>query len=119
MSKVGLLGTKYPMDEIFYTSRIEANDIQILLPDKLTVRKSTESFMKRSVLVNCRRRKSDLKPAKLGVECIILGCTEIGLLVKQEDAEITFLDTTVIHASRPQLLLQLRQPFYLISAKVW
>lgn len=35
MSKVGLLGTKYPMDEIFYTSGIEANDIQILLPDKL------------------------------------------------------------------------------------
>ncbi|AWP36680.1 hypothetical protein DXF96_12210 [Heyndrickxia coagulans] len=35
ISKVGLLGTKYTMDEIFYTSRIEANDIQLLLPDKL------------------------------------------------------------------------------------
>ncbi|EKN63705.1 aspartate/glutamate racemase family protein [Schinkia azotoformans] len=63
---VGLLGTKYTMEQDFYKSRIESKGIKVLVPN--------------------------------GAEGIILGCTEIGLLVKQEDSEVPLFDTTVIHA---------------------
>jgi aspartate racemase len=101
---VGLLGTKYTMEQDFYKSRIESKGIKILVPnieDRDVVNKvifeelclgefkqsSREYYLKviRSLIDN-------------GAEGIILGCTEIGLLVKPGDSEVLLFDTTLIHA---------------------
>ena len=105
--KVGLLGTKYTMGESFYSNRLFEACIEVLVPsmvDQDTVnavifnelclgkieKKSKESYVE---VIN------DLVAG--GSQAIILGCTEIGLLVKQADLpEIPLLDTTELHARK-------------------
>lgn len=104
-STVGLLGTRFTMEQDFYKGRLK-NDhgIDVIIPDELertaihtilydelclgaikTV--SKEKF--KSIIANLEQR---------GAEGIILGCTEIPLIVKQEDCEIFLYDTTRLHA---------------------
>lgn len=101
---VGLLGTKYTMEQDFYKSRIQSKGIKVLIPNdhecemvnKIiyqelclgTIKESSKDYYKQ-VIRNLMNR---------GAEGIILGCTEIGLLVKQADAEVPLFDTTTIHA---------------------
>ncbi|QDP41508.1 aspartate/glutamate racemase family protein [Radiobacillus deserti] len=101
---VGLLGTKYTMEQDFYKSRIEANGIKVIVPEKEDrnlvnkviyeelclgqIKPSSKSYYQ-SVIQNL---------VHAGAEGIILGCTEIGLLVKPEGSEVPLFDTTVIHA---------------------
>ena len=105
--KVGLLGTKYTMGESFYASKLLEANIEVLVPnladqeivnsvifDELCLGK-TEKESRDTYL----RILADL--VSRGAEAIILGCTEIGLLVKQEDLpEIPLLDTTQLHARK-------------------
>ena len=102
--KVGLLGTKYTMTEPFYKCRLEAQNFDVLVPapddinlvnrvifDELclgTIRpESKVEFLR--IIDDLRRR---------GAEGVILGCTEIGLLVTQQDTDLPVFDTTLIHA---------------------
>lgn len=101
---VGLLGTKYTMEQDFYKSRIQSKGIKVLIPNDYeremvnkiiyqelclgTIKESSKDYYKQ-VIRNLMNR---------GAEGIILGCTEIGLLVKQADAEVPLFDTTTIHA---------------------
>ena len=101
---VGLLGTKYTMEQDFYKKRIEENGIQVLVP------KSEERSVVNQVIygelclgkVQSSSRDYYKKVIQhlvdRGAEGIILGCTEIGLLVKPEDSDVPLFDTTVIHA---------------------
>lgn len=105
MKKIGLLGTRYTMEEDFYTGRLQKNfGLDVLLPGKPerdeVHRVIFEELVVGKVLPDSRRKYLQIiqSLADRGAEGVILGCTEIGLLVKQEDCELPLFDTTLIHA---------------------
>ncbi|MGB3262030.1 aspartate/glutamate racemase family protein [Paenisporosarcina sp.] len=101
---IGLLGTKYTMEQDFYKSRIESNGIKVLVPNsedrEVINRVIFEELCLGDIQQSSREcyQKVIQKLVDDGAEGIILGCTEIGLLVRPEDAEVPLFDTTVIHA---------------------
>lgn len=104
LNSVGLLGTKYTMIQDFYKSRIEANDIKVLIPVHEDIELINKVIYEELCLgkINHASKEYFKKVIKnlidRGAEGIILGCTEIGLLIKEEDSEVPIFDTTVIHA---------------------
>ncbi|MDF1510348.1 aspartate/glutamate racemase family protein [Robertmurraya sp. DFI.2.37] len=102
--KVGLLGTKYTMEQDFYKSRIEANGIHVLIPNQ-NERENINHIIYDELCLGTITTSSREYYQKViesladrGAEGIILGCTEIGLLVNQHDSEVPIFDTTIIHA---------------------
>jgi len=107
MSRVGLLGTRFTMEQDFYRGRLtDRHGLNVVTPAK-----EDRDFIHRVIYEElCLGRiLRDSKDGYLriidrllgaGAEAVILGCTEIGLLVNQEDTSITLLDTTSIHADR-------------------
>ncbi|SDM67741.1 aspartate/glutamate racemase family protein [Sediminibacillus halophilus] len=101
---VGLLGTKYTMEQDFYKARLEANGIKVVIPSKEERVNVNRVIYDELCLGKINPSSKDYYQqvirhlVKDGVEGIILGCTEIGLLVKPEDAEVSLFDTTAIHA---------------------
>ncbi|OIJ20175.1 aspartate racemase [Anaerobacillus alkalidiazotrophicus] len=101
---VGLLGTKYTMEQDFYKSRIQSNGINVLIPDKEERNNVNKVIYEELCLGQIEQASKDYYKTVIqhlvdeGAEGIILGCTEIGLLVKSEDSEVPLFDTTVIHA---------------------
>ena len=103
---VALLGTKYTMEQNFYRDRLEKKyGLKVVIPnkdereyinevifDELCAGKFYEKSKKRYIQIIDRLVKEE------GVEGVILGCTEIPLLVKQEDVSVPVFDTTEIHA---------------------
>ncbi|MDM5360730.1 aspartate/glutamate racemase family protein [Peribacillus sp. ACCC06369] len=104
ISKVGLLGTKYTMEQDFYKTRIEFNGIKVLIPNDEDRKVINQVIYEELCLGEIQQSSRDYykkvikKLVDDGAEGIILGCTEIGLLVKPEDSEVPLFDTTVIHA---------------------
>lgn len=104
--RVGLLGTKYTMTQDFYKKRLTDRGIEVLIPDDAAV-EVINSIIFDELCVGeireaSRRKFQDAVKclAKQGAEGVILGCTEIGLLLRQSDVSIPVFDTTVIHAKR-------------------
>nr|WP_145164876.1 aspartate/glutamate racemase family protein [Paenibacillus terrae] len=101
---VGLLGTKYTMEQDFYKSRLELNGIQVIVPDRDAREAVNKIIYEELCLGRINQESRDYYKKVIqgliesGAEGIILGCTEIGLLVKPEDAEVPLFDTTYIHA---------------------
>lgn len=101
---VGLLGTQYTMEQDFYKSRLEANGIKVIVPNaverEMVNRVIFDELCLGKVLESSRTeyKKVINNLIKNGAEGIILGCTEIGLLIKQGDAVVPLFDTTSIHA---------------------
>lgn len=104
LQKVGLLGTKYTMEQDFYKSRIESNQIEVIVPNAEDRKEINRVIFEELVLGVVSQSSRDYykqiirKLIDNGAEGIILGCTEIGLLVKPEDSPAPLFDTTVIHA---------------------
>jgi aspartate racemase len=104
ISTVGLLGTKYTMEQDFYKTRIEFNGIKVLIPNDEDRKVINQVIYEELCLGEIQQSSRDYykkvikKLVDDGAEGIILGCTEIGLLVKPEDSEVPLFDTTVIHA---------------------
>ncbi|MEC1716258.1 aspartate/glutamate racemase family protein [Schinkia azotoformans] len=104
LNTVGLLGTKYTMEQDFYKSRIESKGIKVLVPNGAEREMVNKVIYEELCLGNIQQSSRDYYKMVIknlvdnGAEGIILGCTEIGLLVKQEDSEVPLFDTTVIHA---------------------
>ncbi|MFJ7513110.1 aspartate/glutamate racemase family protein [Peribacillus simplex] len=104
ISTVGLLGTKYTMEQDFYKTRIESNGIKVLIPndeDRKVINKVIyEELCLGEIQQSSREYYKKVIKGLVddGAEGIILGCTEIGLLVKPEDSEVPLFDTAVIHA---------------------
>lgn len=102
--KVGLLGTSYTMEEDFYISRIEESGFQVGIPSEDKRNKINEVIFSELCLgkikVESREyfKKVIEELAENGAEGIILGCTEIGLLIKEKESSIPIFDTTTIHA---------------------
>jgi aspartate racemase len=105
MRRVGLLGTRFTMEEPFYRGRLEErHGIEVLVPpaaDRDRVHKVIyEELVLGRILDGSRdeyRRIVD-GLVRQGAEGVILGCTEIGLLLKPGDATVPLFDTALIHA---------------------
>ena len=104
IGRVGLIGTRTTMAEPFYKARLEAQGFEVLVPDAAgmeTVNRIIFEELCQGIFLEesrreCREVISDL--VQQGAQGLILGCTEIGLLVKPEDAAVPLFDTTIIHA---------------------
>ena len=104
LTKVGLLGTKFTMEQDFFKKRLIANDIDVNVPGAEDREFIHQTIFKElfSAHINPESKKRFLsimdKLANDGAQGIILGCTEIPLLIKQEDTMLPVFDTTEIHA---------------------
>ncbi len=104
-SQVGLLGTRFTMEEDFYRQRlVEQFGLQVLVPPpeqrKMVDRVIFDELVLGIISQESRRQYRQVMASLVdqGAQCIILGCTEIGLLVSQEDSAVPLFDTTRIHA---------------------
>jgi aspartate racemase len=104
-STVGLLGTRFTMEQDFYKGRLK-NDhgIEVIIPDEKE-RSAIHTILYDELCMGDIKPQSRDKFKKIisnleerGAEGIILGCTEIPLIVKQENYEIFLYDTTTLHA---------------------
>ena len=106
IKKVGLLGTKYTMTQEFYKEKLLEAGLEVVIPDQAGVEEVNRIIYDELCLGQIEESSKqaylaiidDLKNA--GAEAVILGCTEIGLLVKQEDTDVPLFDTTAIHAKK-------------------
>lgn len=113
VSKVGLLGTAFTMEQAFYKDRLIENGIEVVVPSK-AARKIVHDVIYDELCVgeiNNDSRHSYLnivdQLAEQGAQAIILGCTEIGLLINQAQTSVRLYDTTEIHvASAVKLALE-------------
>ena len=103
--KVGLLGTRFTMEEDFYKGRlVQAHGLDVVTPDARgrddVHRVIYEELCKGRVEQGSKRRYCEVveELVGLGSEAVILGCTEIGLLLGQADSPVPLFDTTRLHA---------------------
>lgn len=103
--KVGLLGTKFTMEMDFYRNKLESYGLEVMIPEKQETRDYIQSTVKEELgigFINPETRKNYISiVAELkerGAECIILGCTEIPMLISQADFTMPVFDTTKIHS---------------------
>lgn len=110
IEKVGLLGTKYTMTQEFYKSKLIEAGIEVVIPDEAGVTVVNNIIYNELCLgiISEESRKKFVniikQLEKAGAQGVILGCTEIGLLIHQKDVEIPVFDTTQIHATKAALL---------------
>ncbi|MDR2081768.1 MAG: aspartate/glutamate racemase family protein [Campylobacteraceae bacterium] len=103
---VGLLGTKYTMSEDFYKLKLIEKGISVIIPEEREQNIVNEIIYNELCkgIIKEKSRKEYIKiidkMIKNGAEGIILGCTEIGLLIKQRDISVKIFDTTIIHAKK-------------------
>ncbi len=102
--KVGLLGTKYTMRQDFYKQRLIERGLEVAIPNDEDV-ELVNRVIYDELCLGVTRDESRAEYSRIiagmrdaGAEAVILGCTEIGLLVSQEDSALPVYDTTVIHA---------------------
>lgn len=106
VTRVGLLGTGFTMEQAFYRERLEARGIEVLVPDKAQ-RELVHRVIYEELCLG------DIRPASKqaylevvssltdrGAQGVILGCTEIGLLIQAPDTPVRLYDTTAIHADQ-------------------
>jgi aspartate racemase len=105
MHSVCLLGTRFTMEQAFYRERLERAGIRVLVPDQ-------EERDEIHRIIYEELCQGDIRPdsravfqavvdslATRGAQAALLGCTEIGLLLKQSDTPVALFDTTEIHAN--------------------
>jgi len=104
IESIGLLGTRYTMEQGFYRERLEAAGIEVLVPeepDRSDVHRIIyEELVTGRIEEASRTRYREIMEqlAGDGADAIVLACTEIGLLVHPDDALAPILDTTLLHA---------------------
>lgn len=105
LSKIALLGTKYTMQLDFYKNALAKKGIETLIPDEEDIQYINTAIYtelgKNIFLPETKKRFLQIIDtlAKQGAEGVILGCTEIPLLLNQSDTSLTVFDTTMIHAT--------------------
>ena len=110
ITKVGLLGTKYTMEQDFYKGKLAENGIDVIIPEKGDI-DAVNSIIFDEL---CRGDIKDASREKYleiidgmtarGAQGVILGCTEIGLLVRQADTAAKLFDTTQLHGETAALM---------------
>ena len=106
LKNIALLGTKYTMEQDFYKSKLIEKGINVIIPDKNDIEIINNVIYDELCLgiINPESKAKYLEIVKTlkqkGAEGIILGCTEIGLLIKSEDTDVPLFDTALIHAEQ-------------------
>lgn len=105
MTRVGLLGTRYTMEQDFYSGRLrERHGIDVIIPQpdqRDEINRVIYDELCRGVLLDRSREAFSIiidRFALQGAEGVILGCTEIPLLIHQSDTKIPLFDTSYLHA---------------------
>ncbi|MBQ1322077.1 MAG: aspartate/glutamate racemase family protein [Solobacterium sp.] len=105
ITKIGLLGTKYTMTEDFYKKVLIDRGIEVLIPEKDEDIRMINTIIFDELCQGIIREEAKQEYLRVideltarGAGGIILGCTEIGLLVQQKDTDAPLFDTTYIHA---------------------
>ena len=104
IGKVGLLGTKYTMEQAFFKDKLSKYNIQTVIPNDAGrdfIHSSIYTELGKGVFKDQTKKKyleiiSDLK--KNGAQGVVFACTEIPLLLQQKDCDIPVFDTTAIHS---------------------
>ena len=109
ITRVGLLGTRYTMEQDFYKEVLRQEGIQVLIPGEKDRNLVNDVIYHQLCLgiISPQSRKEYLRIigelAEQGAQGVILGCTEIGLLVSQENTSVPLFDTTLIHGRQAAL----------------
>ena len=105
IQRIGLLGTRFTMEEEFYKGRLaEKYGLQVSIPGQqereIVHRVIYDELVLGKIRQTSKEQYSDIIAQMIaqGAEGIILGCTEIGLLIQQQDSQVPLFDTTRIHA---------------------
>ncbi|MFK8014272.1 MAG: aspartate/glutamate racemase family protein [Gammaproteobacteria bacterium] len=104
IKRVGLLGTRFTMEEDFYRGRLEAQGLDVMIPsasDRDTIHRVIYDELCQGIVSDDSRTEYLKIVTDLcfgGAEGVIAGCTEIGLLIEQSHVDVPLFDTTVIHA---------------------
>ena len=110
IEKVGLLGTKYTMTQDFYKAKLIDAGIEVVIPDETEVEIINDVIFNQLCLgiISAESRTRFVEAIEQlkakGAQGVILGCTEIGLLIEQKDSALPVFDTTLIHAEKAALL---------------
>lgn len=106
MTSVGLLGTQFTMEQTFYRERLEQNGITVIIPnpnERAVVHRIIYNELCQGI-INSESKAAYLDVvaalAARGAQAVILGCTEIGLLIQASDTQVALYDTTDIHADQ-------------------
>ncbi|WP_419571369.1 aspartate/glutamate racemase family protein [Rheinheimera sp.] len=104
LKTVGLLGTRFTMEQAFYRERLRQHGLKVLVPEEAE-RELVHQVIYQELCLGQVRDESRLQYQQVmqqlvaeGAQAIILGCTEIGLLVGPADAAVPLFDTTALHA---------------------
>ncbi len=101
--KVGLLGTAFTMEHDFYAQRLKRYDVDVLIPDQ-TARDVVNQIIFDELCLGTFKAASKQRYLEIidhlsaaGAQAVILGCTEIGLLINQTDTDTPLIDATFSH----------------------
>ena len=104
-NRPGLMATAFTMEQSFYTDRLKAGGLDPIIPNA-TDRADTHriiydelckdivSALSQATYIDIAKRLADA-----GADCLILGCTEVGLLLNQTNVDMPVFDTTLIHCA--------------------
>lgn len=104
IKKIALMGTLITMEEPFYKKRLSEKGLEIIVPDEADRHFIDDVLMNETGfgIINPKSSKAFYAIAEklcaAGAQGVILGCTEIGMLMQQEHIDIPLFDTTLIHA---------------------
>jgi aspartate racemase len=103
--KVGLLGTKFTMEMEFYRKKLEEHGLEVLIPENQETREYIQYTLKEELgrgVIKAETKQRYISIVKelveRGAEGVLLGCTEIPMLLSQDDFSIPIFDTTKIHS---------------------
>ena len=103
ITKVGLMATRYTMEMDFYVEHLKGFGLDVVVPNQIE-RKVINDIIFNELVHGIIDEKSKqefisiaMELVSMGCEGIILGCTEIGMLIKPEDVDVSLFDTTQIH----------------------
>lgn len=106
ITSVGLLGTKFTMEQAFYREKLEQQGITVIIPgdnERSVVHRIIYDELCRGIITpESKTSYLDVVAslAARGAQAVILGCTEIGLLIQSSDTPVALYDTTEIHADQ-------------------
>jgi len=117
VQKIGLLGTQFTMEDGFYASRLKDKfGLNVITPELLD-RKQIDQIIYNELCQGKVRPKSKEEMIRIintlqnnGAEAILLGCTELGMLIGSEDVTIPVYDTTLLHADEAVFMSFSREP---------
>ena len=106
LKRPGLLATAYTMEQDFYTGRLRAAGLQPIIPeasDRSVVHSIIYEQLCKGIVLEDSRAAYERVATRLverGADCLILGCTEVGMLLGPESVDVPVFDTTAIHCDR-------------------